>query len=62
MAPATEQPRSSAPTALVSVSFRIPLARTPPVFQIDFDGNGKIDSVGPFRTGGAQLPQTERCD
>jgi len=49
-------------TALVSVSFRIPLARTPPVFEIDFDGNGKIDSVGPFRTGGAQLPQTERCD
>jgi hypothetical protein len=48
--------------ALVSVSFRIPLARTPPVFEIDFDGNGKIDSVGPFRTGGANFPQTERCD
>jgi len=48
--------------ALVSVSFRIPLARTPPVSEIDFEGNGKIDSVGPFRTGGANFPQTERCD
>jgi hypothetical protein len=49
------------PGALVSVSFRVPLSRTPPVFEIDFDGNGTIDSVGPFRAGGAGFPQTDRC-
>jgi hypothetical protein len=50
------------PGALVSLSFRVPLASRPPVFEIDFDGNGKVDSIGPFRAGGAGFPQTERCD
>jgi hypothetical protein len=49
------------PGALVTVSFRVPLARTPPVFEIDWNGDGKVDSVGPFRRGGAGFPSTERC-
>jgi len=32
--------------ALVSVSFRVPLARTPPEFEIDWDGDHKVDSIG----------------
>jgi hypothetical protein len=47
--------------ALVSVTFRAPLATTAPVFTIDWDGNGKIDSVGPFQPGGARFPSSERC-
>ena len=48
--------------ARVSISFHVPLARTPPVFEIDWDGNGTVDSVGPFRAGGAAFPSTERCE
>jgi hypothetical protein len=48
--------------ALVSVSFRVPLARTPPEFEIDWDGDHKVDSIGPFRSGGARFPNTERCE
>jgi hypothetical protein len=48
--------------ALVSISFRVPLARTPPVFEIDWNGDGKVDSVGPFRRGGAGFPSSGRCD
>jgi hypothetical protein len=47
--------------ALVSIAFHVPLARTPPVFEIDWDGNGTVDSVGPFQRGGADFPNTERC-
>ena len=53
---------SNADVALVSVSFRVPLARTPPVFEIDWDGDHKVDSIGPFRSGGAGFPNTERCE
>lgn len=48
--------------ALVSISFQVPPARTPPVFEIDWDGDGTIDSIGPFGPGGAAFPSTERCD
>src|SRR4029079_12199059 len=47
--------------ALVSISFSLPLARTPPIFEIDWDGNGTVDSIGPFQAGGADLPSRERC-
>jgi hypothetical protein len=50
------------PGALVSVSFPVPLTRAAPVFEIDYDGDGKVDSVGPFEPGGAQFPSSERCD
>jgi len=50
------------PGALVSVSFPVPLTRAAPVFEIDFDGDGKVDSIGPFQPGGAQFPSSERCD
>jgi hypothetical protein len=49
------------PGALVSVSFRVPLARTAPVFEIDWNGDGKVDSIGPFQPGGAGFPGSERC-
>lgn len=48
--------------ALVSVSFRVPLASAPPVFEIDWNGDGKVDSVGPFRPGGTAFPGSDRCD
>lgn len=47
--------------ARVSVTFRVPLGTSAPVFRIDWDGNGKVDSVGPFRAGGARFPVSDRC-
>ncbi len=47
--------------ALVSVSFRVPLGRAAPVFTIDWDGNGTVDSVGPFQAGGAGFRASQRC-
>ena len=47
--------------ARVSVTFRVPLAAASPVFAIDWDGNGKIDSIGPFRPGGKRFPTSDRC-
>jgi len=47
--------------ARVSVRFHVPLAAGAPVFTIDWDGNGKVDSLGPFRPGGARFPMSDRC-
>lgn len=47
--------------AWVSVSFHVPLGSAPPVFTIDWNHDGKADSVGPFRPGGAAFPTSERC-
>jgi hypothetical protein len=47
--------------ARVSVTFRVPLAAAAPVFAIDWDANGKVDSVGPFRAGGTRFPARDRC-
>ena len=49
------------PGAHVSVSFHVPLARAAPVFEIDWNGDGEVDSIGPFQPGGAGFPTTERC-
>ena len=47
--------------ARVSVRFHVPLASSAPVFTIDWNGDGKIDSLGPFRAGGARFPVSDRC-
>jgi hypothetical protein len=47
--------------ARVSVTFQVPLAAAAPVFAIDWDGNGKIDSIGPFHAGGTRFPVDDRC-
>jgi hypothetical protein len=47
--------------ALVSVTFHVPLAARAPVFAVDSDGNGKADSVGPFRPGGSAFPANDSC-
>jgi hypothetical protein len=47
--------------AWVSVRFHVPLEAAPPVFTIDWNADGKIDSAGPFRPGGAQFPTSDRC-
>jgi len=47
--------------AHVSVTFRVPLGTSAPVFRIDWNGDGKVDSVGPFRAGGARFPVNDRC-
>ena len=47
--------------ARVSVRFHVPLAASAPVFTIDWNGDGKVDSVGPFRAGGARFPVSDRC-
>ena len=47
--------------ARVSVTFHVPLAAAAPIFRIDWDGNGKVDSIGPFRRGGARFPTSDRC-
>ena len=47
--------------ARISVTFRAPLAAAAPVFAIDWDGNGKADSIGPFRRGGTRFPINDRC-
>ncbi len=47
--------------ARVSVRFHVPLAASAPVFTIDWNGDGRIDSLGPFRPGGARIPLSDRC-
>jgi len=47
--------------ARVSVKFHVPLAAAAPVFTIDWNADGKADSVGPFRPGGKQFPANARC-
>jgi hypothetical protein len=47
--------------ARLSVSFRAPLASKPPVFTVDWNGDGKIDATGPFRRGGTRFPVSHRC-
>jgi len=47
--------------ARVSVRFHVPLPSSAPVFTIDWNGDGKIDSLGPFRAGGARFPVSDRC-
>ncbi|HKU58219.1 MAG TPA: hypothetical protein VJP39_01330 [Gaiellaceae bacterium] len=47
--------------AWVSVKFHVPLATDAPVFTIDWNHDGKVDSVGPFRPGGGQFPTSDRC-
>jgi len=31
------------------------------MFEIDWNGDGKIDVSGPFPPGGAGVPRSERC-
>ena len=47
--------------AWVSVRFHVPLGAAAPVFTIDWNADGKVDSVGPFRSGGARFPVSDRC-
>lgn len=47
--------------ARVSVTFHAPLASAAPVFAIDWDADGKVDSIGPFRRGGMRFPKNDRC-
>ncbi|HEY2374323.1 MAG TPA: hypothetical protein VGH82_17515 [Gaiellaceae bacterium] len=55
-------PEQWVPTgARVSVTFHVPLAAAAPVFTIDWDGNGQVDSLGPFRRGGTRFPTSDRC-
>jgi hypothetical protein len=47
--------------ARVSVRFPVPLAGKAPVFTVDWNADGKPDSVGPFRPGGKRFPTSDRC-
>ena len=47
--------------ARVSVRFPVPLAAKAPVFTVDWNADGKPDSVGPFRPGGKRFPTSDRC-
>lgn len=47
--------------ARVSVTFHVPLASAAPVFTIDWNHDGKPDSIGPFRRGGTRFPTSDRC-
>jgi hypothetical protein len=45
----------------ISVSFRAPLGKVPPRYEIDLDADGVTDRSGAFRPGGADFPSDTRC-
>jgi hypothetical protein len=47
--------------ARLAVTFQVPLAARAPVFTVDWNGDGKADSLGPFQPGGAGYPSSDRC-
>ena len=49
------------PRARLAVRFTAPLSAKPPTFEIDRNGDGRIDRRGTFRRGGAAFPSRVRC-
>jgi len=48
--------------ARLEVTFQVPLTAKAPVFSVDWNADGKPDSLGPFDPGGARFPLVDRCE